>query len=560
MSEPTWSTACPNWEQLIVDKKSLVPCAPLFKDEAEAAMRIFRELRLVDVANSPTIGEAARPFFLDFAESVFGAYDANTGRRLIRYFFLLISKKNAKSTLAAAIMLTALLRNWRLSGEYYILAPTKEVADNSYAPARDMVRADEELSTLLHCQDNYRTITHRNTGAFLRVVAADNEVVAGKKTIGLFIDELWLFGKRAAAHNIISEAMGGLASRPEGFVIYASTQSDAQPSGVFEKELKRFRGIRDGTIVDPRSLGVLYEFPKRFLESGEFINRENWYITNPNMHASVDEEFIADKLGQAEIAGPSELVSFYSKHLNVEITQGLRPDGWSGANEWPNAVDNDLKSLDRLIERSEVVTVGTDGGGMDDLLGISVIGREKGTKNWLCWSHAFISPVGWERRKANQTAYETFIEDGDLTKVTKLPEDVSAVVDIVRRCRDSKKLAKVGCDPAGLGAIVDALADINITVDNETLGGVRQGVGLMGAIKTVERKIIDGSFKHSGGRMMAWCAGNAIIQQTGTGIRVARDASGYGKIDPLVAMFDAAELMATNPEATRTPTYPMMFA
>jgi phage terminase large subunit-like protein len=560
VTEPSWSTACPNWEQLIVDKKSLVPCAPLFKDEAEAAMRIFRELRLVDVANSPTIGEAARPFFLDFAESVFGAYDAKTGRRLIRYFFLLISKKNAKSTLAAAIMLTALLRNWRLSGEYYILAPTKEVADNSYAPARDMVRADEELSTLLHCQDNFRTITHRNTGAFLRVVAADNEVVAGKKTIGLFIDELWLFGKRAAAHNIISEAMGGLASRPEGFVIYASTQSDAQPAGVFEKELKRFRGIRDGTIVDPRSLGVLYEFPKRFLESGEFKNRENWYITNPNMHASVDEEFIADKMGQAEIAGPSELVSFYSKHLNVEITQGLRPDGWSGAKYWPDAADDDLKSLSRLLERSEVVTIGIDGGGLDDLLGISVIGREKGTKNWLCWSHAFISPVGWERRKANQTAYETFIEDEDLTKVERLPDDVSAVVDIVRRCRDSRKLAKVGCDPAGLGAIVDALADIKITVDNETLGGVRQGVGLMGAIKTVERKLLDGSFKHSGGRMMSWCAGNAIIQQTGTGIRVARDASGYGKIDPLVAMFDAAELMATNPEPVRTATFDMMFA
>lgn len=523
-------------------------------------MRIFRDLRLVDVAGSPTIGQVARPWFLDFAQAVFGAYDASTGRRLIRYFFLLISKKNGKSSLAAAIMLTALLRNWRMSGEYYILAPTKEVADNSYAPARDMVRADEELSTLLHCQDNFRTITHRNTGAFLRVVAADNEVVAGKKTIGLFIDELWLFGKRATAHNILSEAMGGLASRPEGFVIYASTQSDAPPTGVFEKELKRFRSIRDGNLVDPRSMGVLYEFPQRMIDSGEFVQRENWYVTNPNLHSSVDEEYIADQFAKAELEGKTETNNVYAKHLNVEITQGLRSDGWSGAKEWPNGAEPNLNKLQQLLDRCEVVCVGIDGGGLDDLLGVGVVGREKVTKNWLSWAHAFISPQGWERRRANQTIYEGFIKDGDLTKIEKLPDDVTAVVDIVRQCKESKKLAKVGCDPAGLGSIVDALAEIDVTVENELLGGVRQGVGLMGSIKTVERKLADGSFRHGGRRMMAWCASNAIIQATGTGIRIARDASGYGKIDPLVAVLDAAELMSTNPEPVRTPEYQVIFA
>jgi phage terminase large subunit-like protein len=59
---------------------------------------------------------------------------------------------------------------------------------------------------------------------------------------------------------------------------------------------------------------------------------------------------------------------------------------------------------------------------------------------------------------------------------------------------------------------------------------------------------------------MAWCAGNAIVQATATGMRIARDMSGYGKIDPLMAVLDAAELMAMNPDAPRAPSYPMMFA
>jgi phage terminase large subunit-like protein len=554
-----WSTACPTWRDRIIKGDPLIPFAPLFPSEAEAALQIFRDLRIVDAAGSPTIGEACRPWVHQFASHVFGSYDAEEGRRLIRYFFLLVSKKNSKSTVAAGIMLTALLRNWRMSGEYYILAPTKEVADNSYFPARDMVNADEELKTILRCQDNYRTITHRTTGAFLKVVAADNEVIAGKKTIGLFVDELWLFGKKANARNILSEAIGGLASRPEGFVIYASTQSDTQPAGVFDSTLKRFRDIRDGVLLDPRSLGVLYEFPEAMIKSGEYIEQKNWYITNPNLGASVDLAFLQEMQEKAEREGKPSVVSFLAKHLNVEITQGLRSDGWSGADKWELGAINDL-TLAELLRRSEVVVVGVDGGGLDDLLGISVMGREKGTDQWLLWSHAYISPDGWERRKINRSVYEDFIEEGSLTKVDNLPDDISAIVEIVSQCDASKKLHCVAVDAMGVGSIVDAMAKIGITSENDKMVAVRQGVALMGAIKSIERKLSDGSFKHSGHKLMSWCASNAVVEQTATGIRIARDQSGAGKIDPLIAAFNCATVMALNPEPARTPEYQVMFA
>jgi phage terminase large subunit-like protein len=60
--------------------------------------------------------------------------------------------------------------------------------------------------------------------------------------------------------------------------------------------------------------------------------------------------------------------------------------------------------------------------------------------------------------------------------------------------------------------------------------------------------------------MMAWCAGNAIVQATATGMRIARDMSGYGKIDPLMAILDAAELMAMNPEPPKERKYQLLFA
>lgn len=547
--KPEWSTACLDWEERIVARKSLVPFLPLFPTEASAAMNIFKSLQIVDIPGRPTIGESCRPWLFDFAEALFGAYDTEIGRRLIQYFFLLVSKKNAKSTGAAGIMITALLRNWRESGEFLILSPTREVADNSFRPAHEMVMADPELAILLKSNPNQRLITHRNTGATLKVVAADSEVVSGKKTIGLFVDELWLFGKKANAAAMLREAQGGLTSRPEGFVIYASTQSDKPPTGVFAEKLEEFRGIRDGKIKDNKSLGVLYEYPAKYIKNKRYLDSSTFFIPNPNLGASVDEEYILDQFEKGKRTGPAALADFLAKHLNVQIGIGLRADGWAGANAWQRGADPSL-TLETLIARSEVLIVSLDGGGMDDLLGICVMGREIKTGRWLTWNKAYISPEGIERRKANLTNYEAFIADGDLVLVEQLPDDVDAVIEIVEVCKESGKLVHVGVDPAGLGILVDALAEIDVTTENEILVGVKQGVALMGAIKAIERKLSDGTFIHADQALMAWCAGNAIVVPTPTGMRIARDDSGFGKIDPLMATFNCGALMSLNPAST----------
>ena len=541
-----WSTALPDWETRIVARQSLVPLKPLFPVEAEASLDVFRSLRIVDVAGSPTFGDACDDWVFDFVGAIFGSYDHASAQRLIQEFFLLISKKNAKSTIAAGIMVTALIRNWRHSAELLILAPTLEVANNSYRPAADMVRADPDLTDLLHIQDNFRQITHRRTKATLKVVAADAEVVGGKKAAFVLVDELWQFGPRANADAMLQEATGGLVARPEGFVVYLSTQSDTPPKGVFEEKLKHFRDVRDGKVVDPVSLGVLYEFPQAMLKSQAYLDPANFYITNPNIGRSVKQKWLERKLIEKS-SNPASKRIFLAKHLNVEIGQALRADGWAGANIWERGIETGL-TLDAVLARSEVVTVGFDGGGLDDLFGCAAIGRERETKRWLGWTHALISPEGMERRKANATLYERFIADGDLTLIEHLPQDQDYAVALVQRILEAGLLAQVGVDAAGIGGLVDELGKIGVTQDAEKLGAVRQGIALMGAIKTIERKLADRTFRHAGSAMMGWCVGNAIIVPTPTAMRIDRAESGFGKIDPLMALFNAAALMAMNPQ------------
>lgn len=552
-----WSTACPDWEKRIVNRESLIPFEPLFPEQAKRALDIFKSLKMVDVLGQPTFGEACAPWVFDFVAAIFGAYDENAGKQLINEFFLLISKKNGKSTIAAAIMITALILNMRHSAELLILAPTKEVADNSYKPASDIVKASPELSRFLKTSDHIREIKHLNTNATLKVVAAENDTVTGKKASFVLIDELWLFGKKEKADNMLKEATGGLVSRPEGFVIYLSTHSDNPPAGVFKKKLEEFRNIRDGVVVNNRALGVLYEFPKRFLQNEQYLAPDNFYITNPSLGYSVDAEDLLSKLNK-ETDEQGRRV-FLAKHLNVEIGQAQRGDRWVGTEFWQRQTDETL-TYDSLMERSEVVVVGIDGGGLDDLYGLSLIGRDKHTKHWLSWSHAWAHTSVLERRKSIATVLHDFEKDGDLTFVDDKLDDISQIIEIIDDVKQRNLLACVAVDPAGLGELVEELAQIGITPDNKQVVGVSQGYMLMNAIKTTERKVAGGTFWHSKSAMMNWCVGNLKIEPTATAIRATKQNAGDAKIDPAMAMFDAATVMSRNPAALNSGTIDQYFA
>ncbi|MEG8285251.1 terminase large subunit [Klebsiella variicola] len=541
-----WSTACTDWEKRLIDGESIIP-PPIFADQAERALSIFRELRVSDLPGKPTFGECSEAWVFDFVKVIFGGYDAETGNQLIREYGLLISKKNTKSTIAAGIMLTALILCWREDEEHLILAPTKEVADNSFKPAAGMIRADEELTDMFQIQDHIRTITHRVTRNTLKVVAADTDTVSGKKSGRILVDELWLFGKRANAEAMFMEALGGQVSRNEGWVIYLTTQSDDPPAGVFKERLDYWRDVRDGKISDPKTLGILYEFPDSMIQSKAYLQPENFYITNPNIGLSVSPEWIADNLRKNQAKTDGTLQQFLAKHLNIEIGLNLRSDRWAGVDFWEQQAQR--VSFEDLLRRSEVITVGIDGGGLDDLLGASAVGRDAKTREWLCWCHAWAHEIAIRRRKSEESRFNDFVKAGDLTIVKRVGQDTEEVAEYVSRIYAAELLDKIGIDPSGVGQILDALIEVGIPAD--AVVGVSQGWRLGGAIKTTERKLAEGILIHGGQPMMAWCVGNARVEPKGNAILITKQASGKGKIDPLMALFNAVSLMALNPEPAK---------
>jgi len=551
---PEWTTACPDWAARLRAGQTIIP-PPIFPEQAEQALAIFKQLKIVDAPGSPTFGESCAEWVFDLVRCIFGAYDAESGRRLIVEFFVLLPKKNSKSTVAAGIMMTALILNWRQSAEFSVLAPTVEVANNAYTPARDMVQKDDDLDALMHVQSHEKKITHRESQAILKVLAADQNTVGGKKSVGTLVDELHLFGKVAAAENMFREALGGLASRPEGFVIWLTTQSDEPPAGVFKQKLDYARDVRDGKIIDPAFVPIIFEHPPEMVASGECLLLENMAMVNPNIGFSVDRAFLEREFTKAQQAGPESFRGFMAKHANVEIGLNLRSDRWAGAEFWESAVDRAI-TLDTLLERSEVAVIGIDGGGLDDLLGLSVLGRERDTGKWLLWCHAWAHKIALERRKEIAPRLLDFQREGDLTIVAQPGDDVMAVADLICYVRDSGLLPDekgIGVDAAGIGDVVDELITEARGIDMKQIIAISQGYRLNGAIKTTERKVAGRELLHGGRPMMAWCVGNARVEDKGNAILITKQASGKAKIDPLMSAFSAVSLMALNPVGAAAP-------
>lgn len=557
-----WSTACVDWEERIVNGQTLTPCKPLFPTAAAEGWRVYSSFKMVDAGGSspedfPTFGDLSDAWTREFVEAIFGCYcnehgHPKEGKRLIKEFFMLISKKNGKSTVAAGIGLTMLLLNWRHDAEFIILAPTKEVAGNSFDPIVAAINADEELSDLLHVQPHLKLITHRLTNAKLKVLAADAGAVTGKKATFVLVDELHEFGKSPKAVEILNEVTGGLISRPEGCVLYLTTQSSKPPAGVFKSKLDYARKVRDGVIHDPGFYPIIYEFPKHMVDSKAYMLPENYYVTNPNMGRSVDEDYLARKLKTAQAdPDPSQLADVLCKHLNIQIGINLTSESWKGAAFWGTAPLTTARSLEELCAQCEVVVAGVDGGGLDDLYGLHVLGRKTGTADqYISWEHAIAHPHVLELHQEDVAPrLRDFEAQGDVTITDAIGHDASVVVEIMVALENSGLLFAIGFDPNSLGGLLSDLVDAGIP--EEKLLRVATGFRLAAAIKTCERWVAGGQIEHAHRPLMDWCVSNARVELRGNAIVITKMKSGTAKIDPVMAMFNSVDIMATNPPAQR---------
>ncbi|OAI29810.1 hypothetical protein A1351_23240, partial [Methylosinus sp. R-45379] len=456
----SWSFAVPDWRERLSERRSLVPELPLWRDQADKAVAAFNRLRLADVPKNPAMETACGDWFRDIVAAVLGSVDPQTGARMVPELFALIGKKNSKTTNGAVLMLTALILNERPQAELLLIAPTKLIAELAFNQATGAIALDSYLMSRCHVQDHIKKITDGKTGAALQIKAFDPNVLTGCKPVAALFDELHLIGSAPEADRVIRQVRSGMISQPEAFLAFVTTQSEREPSGVFLRELKRARDVRDGKRADAL-LAVLYEFPEEIAKAkkdadGRYAweNPVLWPMVTPNLNRSIALPRMVSLYETAKLDGDSELLGWASQHLNIEIGLQNRVGAWNGAQYWAQNVEPGL-TLETLLERCEVVTIGIDAGGSDDLFGLYVVGRlpteesdgeEMADRRWLGWGHSWCNQKALDERKKESPRYLDFEKAGDLTIVPPGGDLLRSVADMVRRIDRTGKLAAIGLD------------------------------------------------------------------------------------------------------------------
>lgn len=543
--------SCPDWLDRLKAGETPMRDVPVDEARANVAVRVFDQLRLPDVAGQPRLGDVGGEWFRDIIRALFGCVNPETKIRHISELFLLVPKKNSKTTNSAALGLIALMINEIPNAKMVIIGPTQGVAETCFGQVQGMIAADPDLGKLFHVQDHLKKVTYIPTGAVLQVRSFDMNVVTGGIPIFAIIDELHLMSSRSYAKKVIGQIRGGM-NKPNCLLVFITTQSVDDPAGIFRTELLNARAVRDGQTPAEGLLPVLYEFPEEMQadKSKPFLDTRYWHMVMPNLGKSVFIDLLEREYRKAKAKSAEDLQLWLSQHLNIQIGVGTHNDRWIGVDYWEDCGDEEL-TLEVIMAVCDVCVVGIDGGGLDDLLGLSVIGRNAETRDWLHWSKAWVQDDVLKERPEIAERLQDFDECGDLKICADLGADIEELADICAELNDAgllPEVAAIGLDPEGVADIVDTLVMHGIS--DEQITAISQGYKLNAAINGLPRKMKKGTFRHGAQPMMAWCASNAKTEVRGNARMVTKQRSGVAKIDPLMATFDAVMLMSRNPEAS----------
>lgn len=227
------------------------------------------------------------------------------GLRIVRRAILSIARKNGKTALIAALVLTHLIGPEAIqNGEIYSAANDREQAAQVYKVASQIVRADPELSEILRCVDSTKTIACYSNGSFYRAMSSESGTKHGLNPTFVVFDEL-AQAKNRELYDVLDTSFG---ARADPLFVVISTQSN-DPEHILSKLIDD--GLNAG---DPRIVCHLYAAD----EGCELDDQKQWKKANPALGDFRSLEDLRALVAKA-IRSPAEEPKTRNLYLNQRI-------------------------------------------------------------------------------------------------------------------------------------------------------------------------------------------------------------------------------------------------
>jgi phage terminase large subunit-like protein len=529
------------------DRTNPVDFIPHTSDPTNRGEIMWRVLSQLKITQGPLagkrLGEVAPPWQERWVRTLYGAVDRATGQPRYDEAFLLIAKKNGKSSLIGMLAIAHCIAFPEERGLVVVLAKVKEQAHLCYDSMAATIEADSYLMKQFQVRRYKSDILHNATGTVLKALSTEMSSTTGLAPHFYIVDELHLIGEKPTGAAMVRQLSSGASVRSQSLGVYITTAPVGVSKGIYKSMVDRCARILSGEAQSDRLMPTSFTLP------GD-VNPDDssyWWMANPSMGYTFTEDWLHREFDIAKSdPDSSNIANFYSQHLNIPSAEVMGTDRWIPLKVWDRNIDESI-TLESLITRSSSIWCGVDAGVRDDPTAIVVLGLESDDR-FLVWSHQWLHADGFNKRK-DHAPYELFRDAGELTVCDREGQDTFELVSmIVEKLLPTEKLAAVGVDIYKLAGLIQALEAKDIDVL-----AVPQGWQMGKFIIQTDRMIHEGKIRHFGGPMLRFNVENGQVQERGRGLALTKPGEvsvSKLKIDGLVCLIMA---IAANMEKPHVP-------
>lgn len=442
---------------------------------------------------------------------IFGLKREN-GKRLIRKVYIQMPRKNAKTTMMAAVELVLLFNDGENSAQIYNCAGDDEQAGLLFAAAKKMVENDPEARGVSKVFQG--SITYKDS--FIKKITSKSETKHGFNTHAWIYDELHVAKNRDLYDTLNTST--GQRSNPLGIMI---TTPGTDKLSICYYHYSYSQKLLSGAIEDDTYWCVIYESDP----NADILSPVTWATANPLYEYSENlRESIAAEAKEVE-NDPANENSFRRLRLGQWTSSETK---WIKTEYW-TSLTGDVKREDF---RGEFVWLGLDLSSTSDLTSLCELYYDSSTEVIIpFWNIWIPEKAATDYEKRFNIPYSRWQKDGFIHIVPGNNIDFAAVEDRILEINDTNTIRMMGYDEwnaKDLAARLQENYGINVVIN-------RQGKGLSNALKKTKEMITSAKVLHSGNPVVTWTFDNILIKEDDErNIKIVKPKD-EKKIDPWVS-------------------------
>ncbi len=433
------------------------------------------------------------PAHVFFVVQLFGFRNRQGGRRFTTALFW-VARKNAKSTLAAAILLYCQCCENEPGAQVISAATTGSQARIIFNVAKRMADKAHDLREAFGLECWANAISRMETGGSFKPINAKASTQDGLNPSHIGLDEIHAH-KTADLVNVLMSA-GGARSNP--LVLYTTTEGYESPgpwSDLRMFAMQLLQGVF-GHDAD-HFLAVCFTVDKEDDDFSEaaWLKSNPLATSNPHLLTAIRKEAVEAR------HMPSKLAEFRIKRLNRRASSA---DGLINIIKW-NACDGPV-DLDYLAQFP--CWGGLDLASTTDLCAWRLVWRLPGL--WVTWGRRWVPTSAVKQRTERGTVpYAAWVERGLITQTDGDVTDYAVVErDIKADCARFRPRA-IGYDSWNAQELAPRLAAAELPM----VQFIQGPKSYHPAMQELERAYLSGALAHGGDPVLAWCASNLIARR-----------------------------------------------